>query len=85
MPQPEKQVTIPELSGGARMLGIPTILDCFIQKALFQQLAAIYETTFSSDRYGFRPLRTRTRQCVRLKTTSAGGTNRPSISILRSF
>ena len=65
MPQPETQVTIPELSGGARMLGIPTELDCFIQKARFQQSAAIYEATCSSESDGVRWLRTRTRQVRR--------------------
>ena len=38
MPQPEKQATIPELAGGARMLGIPTVLDFSSQKQDFNYL-----------------------------------------------
>lgn len=37
------------------MLGIPTVLDRFIQQALLQVLTPVYEPIFSPNSYGFRP------------------------------
>ena len=43
--------------GGKRELGIPTVMDRFIQQAILQVLQPIYEPTFSDHSYGFRPRR----------------------------
>ena len=54
-PKPVKQALIPKPGGGTRTLGIPTVLDRFIQQALLQALNPIYNPTFSPHSHGFRP------------------------------
>jgi RNA-directed DNA polymerase len=54
-PYPVKRVEIDKPDGGVRLLGIPTCVDRLLQQMIAQILTLLWDPTFSTYSFGFRP------------------------------
>lgn len=54
-PPPVKAVEIPKVSGGVRILGVPTVADRIAQTVVAMYLERLVEPVFHPDSYGYRP------------------------------
>ena len=72
-PKPVRRGETPKPDGGVRKLGIPTVLDRFIQQAVRQVLQRRWGRTFSDHSDGFRPGRPAHQAVAQAQQYIAGG------------
>ncbi len=66
-PLPVRGKEIPKPDGGMRQLGIPAVMDRFVQQAIVQVLTEIYDHTFSDSSFGYRPGRSQAQAVERFR------------------